>query len=1792
MNVAAGTCGQIASWTAPTVADNCPGSSIVQTAGLTSGSSFPVGTSTVTYTATDAGGRTAACSFDVIIVDNEAPVFAACPMDQTISVIAGTCAATATWTAPTASDNCTASGSLTISESHMPGASFPVGATLVTYSTTDAAGNPGSCTFTITVLDDEDPVFAGCPADITMNNDPGQCTAQVTWTPPTASDNCTMGLVPSSTHSPGAFFPVGVTTVTYSATDASGNTANCSFDVTISDNQPPVFAACPADFTIPNAAGTCAANATWTEPTVSDNCTATGMLVVSRSHAPNDSFPVGVTTVTYSTMDATGNMGSCSFDVTVEDTEDPVLAGMPANMTVSAGAGTCAATVTWPAPTASDNCTPSGSLVLTPSQAPNTSFPVGMTTVTYSTMDAAGNTGMASFTVTVEDNESPVFSGCPVDQMISVAAGTCAQVATWTPPTVADNCTPTLSMTVNESHASGASFPVGATLVSYTTMDADGNPATCSFTITVMDDELPVFAGCPANITMSSDAGQCSAVVSWTEPTATDNCTPTLTINRSHAPGSIFPVGTTTVSYTTTDAAGNTGTCDFDVTVEDNEAPAFAGCPSDITISAGAGTCAAVYTWTEPTVSDNCTATGMLVVSQTHMPGDSFPVGATIVTYSTMDAALNPGSCSFTVTVEDNEDPVFAGVPADMTVSAGAGLCTASPTWTAPTASDNCTASGSLTIMASHSPGFMFPVGATTVTYSTTDAAGNTGMASFLVTVEDNEAPVFAGCPADMNVSVTPGSCARSVTWTPPTVSDNCTPSGMMSVSQSHGPGTIFGVGATVVSYTTADAAGNPATCSFTVTVVDDEDPVFTGCPADITMSSDAGQCSAVVSWTEPTAADNCTPSLTINRSHAPGAIFPLGATVVSYSTTDVAGNTGNCSFTVTVEDNEAPVFAGCPADITMSAAAGTCAAPISWTEPTPSDNCTAVGMLMVTQSHMPGASFPVGATIVTYSTTDAAGNPGSCSFTVTITDDEMPVFGGTPADITMSAAAASCAANVSWTEPTAADNCTMAASLMITRSHAPGDSFPVGMTTVTYSTMDAAGNAGMTSFMVTITDDEDPVFAACPADQTVSVLPGTCAAPANWTAPTVSDNCTPVGMLTPTESHAPGSSFPLGDTLVSYTSVDAAGNSATCSFTITIIDDEDPVFAACPADITMSTSAGQCSSVVTWTEPTVSDNCTPTLTVSRSHAPGSIFALGATTVTYSTTDAAGNTGTCSFVVTVEDNELPVFAGCPADATVSAALGTCAATFSWTEPSVSDNCSSSFTITRSHAPGASFSVGATIVSYSTMDAAGNTGTCSFTVTVEDNEAPVFAACPGDQTISATTGTCAAAATWVEPTASDNCTMSLTINRSHAPGDSFPVGATLVTYSTMDAAGNSENCTFTVTVEDNEAPVFSGCPTNINQNTDAGVCTALVTWTPPTAADNCTPGLTITPSHNPGDSFALGTTTVTYSTVDAAGNMETCSFDVIIADAEAPVFAGCPATINQSTDAAACTAAVTWVEPTASDNCTGSLTLSRSHSPGAIFPLGTTMVTYSTMDATGNMETCSFDVVISDNEMPTLNMPTSLTIDCTASTTPANTGMATANDNCDSSPMIGFSDMVAGSCPEVITRTWTVTDASGNSDSQAQTITVQDVSAPTLTIPADLTIDCAASTDPSNTGQATAVDNCDLAPVVSHSDNQTGTNPVLILRTWMAMDACGNPASSQVQTITLSDTTLPTITAPADVSIDCAASTLPANTGCPSSTTTAISVRRRAPATWSPASAPRSSPEPGSRRTTTATSRPR
>lgn len=548
MNNTAGACTAPVSYTV-NFSDNCPGAVLAQTAGLPSGSSFPVGTTTNTFVVTDAAGLTATCSFDVTVTDNEPPTVT-CPVDIVQGNDPGDCGAIVSFSAST-SDNCSGE---TVVCSPASGTFFSVGTTVVTCTVTDMSGLTATCTFNVTVNDTESP-NVNCPtANVTANNDPGQCGAIVTFSAST-SDNCTGDSISCSPAS-GSFFAVGTTSVTCTATDASGNTATCSFDVTVTDDENPVIT-CPTDITVNNDPGLCSAVVSFSV-TATDNCSA--VVAQTGGLGSGAAFPVGTTTVSYSATDPAGNSVSCSFTVTVLDAENPVMSGC-SPITVNTDPGSCTAQVFWPVPTAVDNC--DGALTPTSPNSPGDTFPVGSSFVKYFVTDSAGNSIFCAIKIDVVDNDGPVISGCPADITVGTDPGECTGNVSWTAPTASDNCG---VQSLTSTHDPGALFSLGTTSVSYMATDVNGNSAMCSFTVTVIDTEAPALSPCPADITATAASWACSAPASWTPPTATDNCS-TATITSTHAPGQLFLTGTTAVTYTATDAAGNTSICTFNVTV-------------------------------------------------------------------------------------------------------------------------------------------------------------------------------------------------------------------------------------------------------------------------------------------------------------------------------------------------------------------------------------------------------------------------------------------------------------------------------------------------------------------------------------------------------------------------------------------------------------------------------------------------------------------------------------------------------------------------------------------------------------------------------------------------------------------------------------------------------------------------------------------------------------------------------------------------------------------------------------------------------------------------------------------------------------------------------------------------------------------------------------------------------------------------------------------------------------------------------------------------------------------------
>lgn len=563
--------------------------------------------------------------------------------------------------------------------------------------------------------------------------------------------------------------------------------------VTVGDAVAPVITGMPSNITL-SAGAACNAVATWTAPSATDNCS---LVSFTPNFTSGSTFPVGVTTVIYTATDASSNVSTGSFTVTVNDVTNPTISGTPATINLNVTAGTCARIVSWTAATASDNCS---GVVLTCSHVSGSSFPEGTTVVTYTATDASGNVTTSNFNINITDNILPTISGMPSNQTLTASAGTCGRVATWTTPTANDNCG-ILSFTPN--FTSGSTFPVGVTTVTYTATDVNGNISTSNFTITVTDAQLPVISGTPANINANTGAGTCTAIVSWTAATASDNCSVS-SFSAVPASGSAFPIGVTTVTYTATDASGNIATSAFTVTVTDNIMPTFSGFPSNISLVSSPGLCSNVATWTSPTSNDNCSVSS---TTSTHNSGDTFPVGVTTVTYTVTDANGNITNQSFTVTVLDNEAPVMTGCPTTQTVCE-----TDTVTYTVPTATDNCT--GVTVVQIAGLPsGSIFPVGTTLCTYRATDGAGNLTNCNFNIIVNAN--PV-----ASLNIS-TVNICdnAASLTLT------GGSPSGG-SYSGTSVSGGVFdpdasNVGPVTITYTFTNGSGCSDSATDVITVDD-----------------------------------------------------------------------------------------------------------------------------------------------------------------------------------------------------------------------------------------------------------------------------------------------------------------------------------------------------------------------------------------------------------------------------------------------------------------------------------------------------------------------------------------------------------------------------------------------------------------------------------------------------------------------------------------------------------------------------------------------------------------------------------------------------------------------------------------------------------------------------------------------------------------------------------------------------------------------------------------------------------
>ena len=426
---------------------------------------------------------------------------------------------------------------------------------------TDVNGNSSQCTAVVTVQDVTPPLIA-CPADIVTVAEPDICGIVLTYADPLALDACGVSSVVLTSGLPsGSVFPVGVSTVVWTATDVNGNSSTCSFTVTVTDETPPVSVC--QDITIPlDPTG----NATITVADVDggsfDNCAIDTMSIDIDTFDCSD---VGPNDVTLTVTDIYGNVSSCIAVVTVEDVTAPdavcqnIVVELDATGTVTIDPALLDGGST-------DACgIASVDVDIDTFDCSN----VGDNPVVVTVTDVNGNTATCNAIVTVEDVTAPDV----VCQNITVELDENGEAVIIADDVIASNDDACglfeTSVDISEFNCDDIGTPVVVTVFSE---DVNGNIATCTAEVTVIDALAPVIT-CPADQSVDPGGASDEYIVpdyfATGEATAVDNCTDPVTIfTQDPAPGTPLTEGTYTITLTAEDDFGNVAACSFELVVD------------------------------------------------------------------------------------------------------------------------------------------------------------------------------------------------------------------------------------------------------------------------------------------------------------------------------------------------------------------------------------------------------------------------------------------------------------------------------------------------------------------------------------------------------------------------------------------------------------------------------------------------------------------------------------------------------------------------------------------------------------------------------------------------------------------------------------------------------------------------------------------------------------------------------------------------------------------------------------------------------------------------------------------------------------------------------------------------------------------------------------------------------------------------------------------------------------------------------------------------------------------------
>ena len=641
----------------------------------------------------------------------------------------------------------------------------------------------------------------------------------------------------------------------------------------------------------------------------------------------------------------------------------------------------------------------------------------------------------------------------------------------------------------------------------------------------------------------------------------------------------------------------------------------------------------------------------------------------------------------------------------------------------------------------------------------------------------------------------------------------------------------FFALGDTIITWTVSDSSENAASDTQLVSVVDTTAPEILSAN-DLTYEATSMDENTVY-LDNPSVSDIQEVTITNNAPE----FFPLGKTIVTWTATDIVGNTSTTEQKVIVVDTTAP-------DLTIPEDQIVEATSIEETlvEIGEAEAYDITGISSITNNAP--EMFSLGSTVVTWVSIDSNGNATTFEQTITIVDTTPPsIF--VPADIV--AEAIDPVLNfIELGDATTYDH----VGIESVTNDKP-DSFSFGDTTVTWTAVDTSGNISTGTQLVTIVDTTIPEIVA-PSDVTVEAT-GISSTVVEIGEATIYD----IIQVYTITSDSPDT-FPLGETVITWTATDSSGNSATATQTVTVVDTTAPGITV-PNNIEVE--ATSVDNIVEIGNP-VYDDLVEIISVT-SDSPDT-FPLGETVITWTATDSSGNSATATQTVTVVDTTAPGIT-VPDSITIEA---------SGAEGNLADIGLGSGSDTveiisvTSDSPD-TFPLGETVITWTATDSSGNSATATQTVTVVDTTAPGITV-PDSITIEASGAEGNLADIGL---GSGSDTVEIISVTSDSP-DTFPLGETVITWTATDSSGNSATATQTVTVVDTTAPELT-VPENVV--VDSFSLENLVEIGDADALDLVDVSPIIT--NDAPEIFPLGDTTVTWNVADNFGNSN--SFQQIV-----------------------------------------------------------------------------------------------------------------------------------------------------------------------------------------------------------------------------------------------------------------------------------------------------------------------